>query len=84
MEDNPKNGLVEVWDSVLPATILLGEGWYSVYIDGDLCDGFESMEDFLTQTGGKLYSSLQDYKKDKFFDLRKWIDDLGWKKKPVE
>lgn len=73
------DGYVEIWGGVHPCNINLhADGYFSIYIDGDLNDGPSCMDDFLDDCKGMLYKSLDDYKKDKAIDLKKWIEDSGW------
>jgi hypothetical protein len=45
---------------------------FSWHSSGDFNDYSNRWEDYMEVTGGKLYLTLKDYKKDKFVDLNEW------------
>ena len=78
MIDKSIEGYCEMWDGVHRNTIFvykkpvhasLDFAWYT---DGDVNDYSQDWDDYMKMTGGKLYLTLDDYKKDKFIDLNRW------------
>lgn len=71
-------GVVEIWGCVLPCEIRLHDQGFTIYLDGDLHDGHDSLESFFEDCDGKIYYSLVAYKKDDATDLREWVELVGW------
>ena len=46
--------------------------WLDIRISTEIHDGVDSVKEFIEQIDGKLYESLDDYKKDKFIDVAEW------------
>lgn len=56
-------GLVELFGEVVRCSISpMRDGSHNVYLNDDLYDG-TSFEEFVKDTGNKIYATLEDYKK---------------------
>ncbi len=72
-------GVVDIWGGVHEAWIgLCSDGHHSIRIDGWIHDGVDSVEEFLEEVGGKIFTTMEDYKKDNSINLREWVKDSGW------
>ena len=74
------NGFVKIWGeirfchlSIIPRMDRKNAKYLNIRISAELHDGVDSVGEFIEQIGGKLYESLDDYKKDKFIDVAEWV-----------
>ena len=73
------NGFVKIWGeirlchlSIVPRMDRQNAKWLNIRISTEIHDGVDSVKEFIEQIDGKLYESLDDYKKDKFIDVAEW------------
>jgi hypothetical protein len=70
------NGFVEIWGEIRLCHLDISSSELTprlnIRISTEIHDGVDSVGEFIEQIGGKLYESLDDYKKDKFIDVAKW------------
>lgn len=70
-------GYVETYDGLATIHIVFDGEYYCAWESGNLRDDLdcETIEDIIKEYDDKIYSSIEDYKKDNFEGIRKYFEE---------